>query len=72
MHGTTLQSATQMPRQPVPLDPFLSALSVIPPSPGRRLTVPRGSALAGMGPKWSLGTVTMMRPLGSKEDGDTG
>ena len=29
--------------------------------PGRR-TVPRGSASAGMGPKWSLGMLTMMRP----------
>ena len=27
------------------------------------LTVPLGSAEGGMGPKWSLGTVTMMRPL---------
>lgn len=37
-------------------------------APRRRLlriarTRPRGSASGGMGPKWSLGTVTMMRPL---------
>lgn len=35
--------------------------------PGREfflsLTVPRGSCSGGMGPKWSGGTVTMMRPL---------
>jgi hypothetical protein len=30
------------------------------PSP---LTSPRGSASAGMGPKWSLGMFTMIRPL---------
>ena len=28
-----------------------------------RRTVPRGSASAGMGPKWSAGVVIMIRPL---------